>query len=386
MKDIDFDELDRAVGTVLQADASTAKDPEPALESPEPVSSSPAVSEPVAPATSLVSDSQPAAAAPASTTPTPTIKPATSPARKRGQFLDMVHPSADMRHKNTMPTTPRKTLTPLNPVVTPTPPEEKPVSDDKTAVTPVSPLAPVEATIADALPPVPVGLTDEATPQASEDTTSEMPAPAASWPDPIEFAAGNGGTNEEPSHEEAVPAIAAVSSTEGEEPSGQTPFVPGVEVEKRPLGNNQNNAALAVTPVAEAPTDIAGPELSQEINSIEANGITETEPAGAETVADAAPIPEPEKPVEPSQPAAAPKPVQPEPLVGAQSIPQQYKTAAQKPDDDADHPLFDAQEYHQPLIPAGKKKSGKGILLIVLLIVLALVGAGLGYLAFNMGL
>ena len=96
MKDIDFDELDRAVGSALGTDNNANPD----TSAPSVVSVSDDVSK--ADTTPLESGSAPAMTKPA------------SPARRRGQFLDMVHPSADMRSTTPLPSTARKTIAPIN--------------------------------------------------------------------------------------------------------------------------------------------------------------------------------------------------------------------------------------------------------------------------------
>lgn len=409
MKDIDFDELDRAVGTVLGADATAPEDAHSDAVTVE--------TKPVEPAVTPVAPTKPDE--PTSSV-TPTIKTATSPARKRGQFLDMVHPSADMRgSKTTLPTGPRKTLAPLNPSVAPSSPEET-----KPAVAEVS--APEEP----ATPPVSVPEPDaaEATTsaathdgideprdlgyaaQAENEHNAEVSAPEVTqsdepaWPDPLDVA-----TDDKTSDDTRAAESESASDGTGE-PVSQTPFVPGVEVEKRPLGGgpsvdppaplspltspdvteDSSEGASPESQVAASPSDLTGPEMSEEINSVESNGVKESQTPGDTASLQTAPqesaTPAPETPVEEPKPEVKAAPVVPDAPVGAQSIPQQYKPSEKAKDDDEDHPLFDTEEYHQPLLPTGKKKAGKSILLIVLFVVLVLVGCALGYLAFNMGL
>lgn len=409
MKDIDFDELDRAVGTVLGADAPAQKDPEAA---------------PAEPSTSVATttpDPDPAPSPLASAT----IKPATSPARKRGQFLDMVHPSADMRNaKSTMPTNQRKTIAPLNSTIqAPKPAEGEQPPVQQPAIAPED--APRELIV-----PEPSAAEVTAAPDftdtAAKHEESHIPAEAANsssptdlkendtksveetkpteevaWPDPLDVAAPE--KSDSTSLKDDTPGDASEEST------GQTPFVPGVEVEKRPLGSSPSvDPPAASSPLTspdvsddttqpvptDSQSDLSGPELSEELNSIEANGVADAEePTDTVPLPGTTPEPAPaaatEKPSVASKPEtpAAPAPVAHDAPVGAQSITPQYKQADAKTDsEDDDHPLFDTEEYHQPLLPVGKKKSGKGLLLIVLFVILVLVGCALGYLAFTMGL
>lgn len=465
MKDIDFDELDRAVGSVLgtagdNAPKSDAPVAVTAVASPDPVDASPA-STPSAdvtpvdtpPADSSSDDSSPAdtpfaatpVVAPAPVTPdvetpsdapdiaetpevpsdvdtssdTPEVKPSVSPARKRGQFLDMVHPSADMRKAPATAPIPRKKISPLTSTVS----EEKPESTEQAdsnelgeptvpfvassfaAPAPVTPdvSAPAETQEANAEPVEP-------TPQIADtpDETSQTPA----WPDPLNFGTGATNTPETPS-EVTSSAAPSVGTDFAAVEASQTPFVTDAKVDKRPLGafatQEDEDATLdvpAAPVIADETSDVSGdsPEFNSEVNSVESTGVpqAEDEATGLTGETTDAVLPEAEEPLSATAAAAAPAPEvapaevseSPAPAIDAvpapvtagvaQSIPQQYKTPGSEKDD-VSHPLFDTEEYHQPLLPDGKKKSKTGLLIIVLLIILLIVGGVLGYFAYTMG-
>ncbi len=404
MKDIDFDELDRAVGSVLGADnkaddASKTDTPATAVAtvSPKP----PTISEPAATEPDNAVE-QPKVNEEEKSVVTPEIKPSVSPARKRGQFLDMVHPSADMRKAPKMQATARKTLAPLNAVVAPEEPVSKPATE-------------VEVPSVDAVVPEP------ATPDViASQESSQNPAPAnqetpkEEWPDPLDFAkesAEVSATAQEPTLlDNAEPTVVEAS---------QTPFVADAKVDKRPLGAFASHDEASTEALVESSDDTL--EFNPEVNSIESTGVPQAEDEATgltgevpavEALSEDSPVVPPSASeadstvetgslpdeVTPAEQEAKPElskveetkvetpaPVAP---VASQtpSIPQQYKTAeAPKEDNDA-HPLFDTEEYHQPLLADGKKKSSKIILIIVMLVILLALGGALGYIAYNVGI
>ncbi len=384
MKDIDFDELDRAVGSVLGA--------EPAKESDAAVATATADPQPVA--TPAVSASDPArtsspdsSVSEANRNPA-AVSPAISPARKRGQFLDMVHPSADMTKTPKMPSAARKTVQPLNPAIAPEAPIPQPTSE--TLEAPLETTAQPAGTEADQLPD-PVAVVAEEAPETSRE----------SWPDPLDFAPVSSGSPSE-SDAEPVADIEPADEPVVAEPA-QMPFVADAKVDKRPLGAFAAQEDETADPETAAPAvngesaEEETPEFNVDVNSVESAGLSQDEPAeevissepagtgptsqhetAAEMVPDEAAEPaEIDRPTPPAAPLAAGQ---------AASIPQQYKTAeAHKPNDEA-HPLFDVEEYHQPLLTDGKKKSKKVVLIVVLLLILLVLGAALGYIAYTVGI
>lgn len=426
MKDIDFDELDRAVGSVLAGDNSAANDADATQKTDTPdVATATTVTATPDPVTSTSTDDSPTSPAPA--TPeandvpvtTPEIKPSVSPARKRGQFLDMVHPSADMRKSSPIPVNTRRTIKPLSAAVAPDASEAKsPTEEPNVSTAPESP-APIATTSTE-------GRADAS---LADSTAAEKPEPQDNvWPDPLDFAKKSPDTSEAtaettPAADEDTPVAEAT----------QTPFVTDAKVDKRPLGafapqeeEAQANEAPAAAPEAPAhpvESEEEAPEFNPEVNSVEATGVPQAEdedtgftgeapeedlalpeePAPAPVVTEPKPDveevkteePQPSE-VKPEEPAEAPEPAKPTvveaaaapapAVTGAASIPQQYKSAEPNKDDDDAHPLFDTEEYHQPLLDGGKKKAKKGVLIVVLLLVLLVIGGALGYFAFTMGI
>lgn len=371
MKDLDFDELDQAVSSVLNT-----KD-EPKKEAPVDNSAVPVEKTDDKSSEVKVEDSE-AKKDEKGETPTPSVTPTVSPAvRRRGQFLDMVHPSADMTSR--LPVTSpaaRKQLAPvsadaanLKPTAATTPAEVTKVEDDSV----------VKEDAPATVPEVPKTPAAEAADEAPE--APAKPADDIKWPDPLEISNATEATDENAKADEPDETPAAEA-----EPTG-TPFVPDVKVDKRPLGGTaiqpSDEAAselskLAETPAAvPAPTDATmsspvpteepkvpestPPELQPDVVSVEAAANREFAPDGKDIETDS----DTNKGM-------------------AQSIPQQYHTPSEKPDN-ATHPVFDTDEYHQPLLPAHSKKK-RGWLIVVIILGLLVVGAALGYFAFMAGL
>lgn len=307
-------------------------------------------------ADTTAASSQPASSTDESQTVKPLITPATSPARQRGQFLDMVHPSANMRKGSTLPSGPRKSLTPLSmaeasdspraerfaDIVAPTLStmtpvaytDTKPVAAESEASEPVaSPTQTSAATTAfspsydrDAndindvndsdndhnddsdsydTSQVP-SMTRVDMPEANEPTT-EKEVLQPSWPESINLD-DTSHTTDEPLPEPEADELEADTPTDQkdshpndlptEQPTDITPdqalFVPGVEVEKRPLGalsETKNSASYAddtaaaqtsinqsVTEQAKVEPEFSGPEFSHELNSLESDTLSEEKP------------------------------------------------------------------------------------------------------------
>lgn len=362
MKDLDFDELDQAVSSVLGANTQPKQDDDAPADKADTPAAKP---EPETPKV----DEKPKVEEKA-----PTATPAASPAvRRRGQFLDMVHPSADMTSR--LPVTSpaaRKQLAPvssdissLKPAPTPTPAEVSKVEDEAPVVEAPTPAPSVEKV--DTPEPVQDKSADE--PQKSDDVK---------WPDPLDLAGPA-----QPEIPATVPEPEHAPEEAPVEPA-TTPFVPDVKVDKRPLGGVSPQPAEAAhesetkpepeTSVAEpaesteTPDDeqkapvVTPPELQPDVVSVEAAADREFAPDGSDT-----------ETTDDTNKGMA------------QSIPQQYKTPDAKPDT-ATHPVFDTEEYHQPLLPAHGKKKSKGWLIVLIILGLLVVGAALGYVAYMAGL
>jgi len=347
MQDIDFDEIDRAVSSV------TNPSREPRAPSADEPASNPAIS----------SHSAPSLAA----------------RRSSGRFMDVVHPSSDMRPHAPAAATFRR--------------EEVSLSTERTEV----PARPAESPVTpsvEAFAPAPV----------TGPAIDEAPTRSAfHWPDPIDVAETNHiapvVTAVEPAVEPAVEIapvvedVPAVSAEDAFATSLESPFLTNAKVEKRPLGAFSFNeselpliddfphqpGAVTDTVPADAGTTIEdATELDEDILLLEADNEESNAPdepdvtssASVESV-DAAVVP---AETETSQPAPAPTPVDDTP-VGPTSITQQYKEHPST-DSQASGAIYDTSTYHQPLAHPAKK--GSSFLIIVWILALILVGAGIG--------
>lgn len=348
MKDIDFDELDRAVSSVL-----TSKDA-PVESAAEPVAVKTA-----APAPAVDVPAPPAAPSPAIVQSRQTITP--SPATRRsGRFMDVVHPSSDMKTASSPATKPR--IQPISPTVTPDPsPHPAPVADvipDVTSPEPETPKLTVAPT--------------EEHPTLDTLTTTPESSTQQAWPDPLSFE-----ENESKDTETVDAPTDVITNPEpvvSNEPS-QTPFLADAKVDKRPLGGYEPSAVetSSLQDEVESQGDIGAPvaivprELEEDVVTLDANELDQM-PAPAPKVEETEPIKE--------EKAESTTPV-------ATSIPQQYKATESAPDSET-HAIFDTDSYHQPLTPpkAGSKRVWIWVLLVGGLLI---VGAGLGALWYMAG-
>lgn len=427
--DIDFDELDRAVSSLIgkaeqpatqpkEMPGSQAAPPKPEApadestpkvahaqiaatnsaailnipEPQEPTSSQPPFTTPPAaslPTPTVVthdheSVSEPAIAKPAPVVvpqpvlapkPAPRQMPSASPAvRRGGQFMDVVHPSSDMT-TNTMG--PRST---------------RPVASSAQSVTSIP------SSVTRPVTPQPVAPRPASTQierQPSPVSSPEVPA-ETKWTDSLNFLGRLKKDTPSPAPVESEePTVIPASQTD----PLFTPFLSDAKVEKRPLNALMTSSLDEPAHVSVPTTDTATrsvpssseaivaselpPELSGDIVAIEAS-----EPPKTLDRPDTPPALPPEPTV--NRPVQTPPPKQQEtPSVrqalsaaATLSIPQQYKT---KPVDEsmAPHSMFDIEEMHQPLLTAGKQKKGAGFwfgMLLLLLLVGAAIGVGVYYL------
>lgn len=333
MKDLDFDEIDRAVNSVISNSSgdNSAKDM-PAPE-PEPVESAP---EP-------------------QTEPESTPTPPLAARRSSGQFMDVVHPSSDMR-RAAVDVPERPNITPVTP---------QPVEQPTTL-------------------PVPEPSDAENVATKAEETTGDSynDADIDKISDDISKALGN--------------------STET---SLESPFISGTKVEKRPLGafstesttegGNQdepaNKTEFAPNPITEAPfspDDTPLPaELQDDLLKIEADVSTDSE---MPTPSEDQPAPENTNPiipeseasaaVEPETAASEVSPVESTELTMPASITQQYKEQPST-GDQSTGAIYDTSTYHKSLTsPVKKKPAWKWAMYIaILLAVGGAVGAAVFY-------
>ncbi len=367
MKDLDFDELDRAVSSLMTSvpgdPAPTGDDkPEKTLtlkssdadvdgvssvsNTPAPSSTPPSVPAPSQPTPPASTPAQPS-------TNTPMVRP--TPAvpsvavRRGGRFMDVVHPSSDMKKPDA---------------------PQAPVSRHGATIAPM----PSASVSAPAEPARPTNDTPAAEPTKSASFT-EPTAPVSEWPDPLDMA----------NFKDDSPAPLT------------TPFLTGTKVEKRPLGgvpdtepapepdksgigkegltSNDANDQLPVEPA-----DIQAPlpeELQGDLVAIE-SGSAAQRVALPDKQQETPKAPE-EAPVKPPMPLPSapkkPEPAAPTEKPGATSIPQQYREEPST-GEKASGAIYDTADYHQPLAHPGKKKSSW--LWVIWIVLILLLGAGAG--------
>ncbi|MDQ5932428.1 MAG: hypothetical protein QG649_513 [Patescibacteria group bacterium] len=350
MKDIDFDELDKAVNSLMSnvPQASAAKDESAA---PVVVTNIPSSTPPVQPETAPPVSQE----APVSSPNTPRV--AAPAARRSGRFMDMVHTSSDM--------TPRTSVTPQ-------------ASREGIAITP----RPVSSDVAS--PALAPSLPVAAEPVVQED----MPDPIALTPpltQSVELQPEN--TDEEVS---STPALLADSAPL------ESPFITDAKVDKRPLN---------ATPVEEKPWLDLTAELNRESDSVVPAAVSAETSVDTENNTDQRDNDEP--PLNPQIPGLssdlvaieagtsveltqavetedAQKQVQePAAPLGAASIPQQYKT--QESSGDKSHAaIYDASEYPEPVTHPAKHRSGW--LWVLWVILLLGLGAGGAFALYSFGI
>ena len=374
MKEFDFDELDRAVNTLM---GNVPKATEPAKQDDvKTLTITPTltddkmpqlpvdVTEPVA----LASSADPVTSAVPSESREQfrSVAPA---ARRSGRFMDVIHPSAS---------TQRKASSTLG------------VSRQGVTLEPLA--SPAEETVAHVVP------TEEIVPVTHDSQESDIVADVAEvrdWPDPLEFNNASSASDDEVDQEQALDE--ALAKTEQIEPLS-SPFLADAKVEKRPLGGPVPELMLEAhtldtteqEEVSESRDDVQAPadavvlpeELQGDLMAIESD--TTAGNVTSESVTPEAAT-QPVKAVVAEKsfvtPTAAPiaAAVSAASSTGAVSIPQQYREAPSTGDQTTGS-IYDTDTYHQPLEHPAKKRTGW--LWVVWVLVLLLLGAGGGALAY----
>ena len=384
MTDIDFDELDKAVNSALK----------PALEAHEndTATQADAPAEDSAPSKDEAADEK-------RSEPAVIIKPRTSapmigrerqessvsPASKRsGRFMDMVHPSSDMASEKKVTPAPRVKIMPTENAPKPEELASEPEKKEEETAKPV-----VEPTPVPEAPALDIPNPDEApeAPQAPEPEESPEELVKSDYPDPIDVA-GPLSIAEEP-----VKDAEEAGEEEKPEPApAEAPFLPDAKVEKRPLGGftpeeiPDEPEAKSEDDESQLPPEAGLPAaLQSDVVAVESDVLPDLLPGQADEDEE---DDEREKKPKPSQEEIE-KPVPmsvPHPDDGApQSIPQQYRSEPSKTDE-APRPVFDTDQYHQPLLPAHSGKKSHVWVFILLILALLAVGGTLGYFAFMSGL
>jgi len=362
MKELDFDELDRAVNSLMtnvsKPQDSPASKNDPATAAP----SEPKSSEPPALAASSTSSLAVATkvvlprSSPRESSPTPSLA-----MRRGGRFMDVVHPSSDMKKPTvSSPTASREGM---NVQPTTRVPSSVDAAEERRK-------APAETPATDTLSSTPV---------------------KSDWPDPLEMNSFAKDT-EQPMPPEATEST--VEEVDKEQGPLTSPFLPDTKVEKRPLGGLAVELSESLSQVGQSSNDatvhdpedqlpalpkdvepILPEELHKDLVAIESdNGIVENQ-SETPTVVSA---PSSEKLVVSQSSALAraetARETIPQPA-GPTSIPQQYREEPSTGDQESGA-IYDTDTYHQPLAHPAKKKSGW--LWVVWILLILLLGAGGG--------
>jgi hypothetical protein len=313
MTDFDFDELDKAVNNALTGTSTPAAQPQPKVvetPTPEVVADEPA----------------PVVAAPVSATPVVTSAPAAR--RSAGRFMDMVHPSSDMRTQTTGDTS----------GANPTVPQ---ATQGKAAFPDIYPVEPLQAA---------------ETPQ----TISELPLTLEDdWSKPLES------------------PFLPDTKVEKRPLGGEAPTAVNFDPEELLEAPDDPRLDAHTMPDPIEFAQQAPEEVSQE---------APTQPEPEQTAEEDAPLPLPELKMheEPEEVKPVPdgaygagsfQPAEAEPA-GPASITQQYQEKPAAPVETG--AIYDTEAYHQPLTHAPKKSAGIwAVVWIVLLIALGgAAGAG----------
>ncbi len=361
MSDFDFDELDRAVSGVIGGE-STDEQPKPAPDAPR----EPSVAAPVSAAVS--EGEKPVLSS-------PITRSAPAARRSSGRFMDMVHPSSDMRTRET-------------PAVIPAPKPEEAAAPSPVAAEPQAP-APVVAEINnDLAAPTEDPLASPFLPDAKvekrplgggapiaadmklEDLLDEpgdpllgtgkqedlLEAPddprlsATTMPDPIDFAESLSGQQEQVAQDEE-----AATQEDSSLPAHDAPEA------ALPVDSKESTDESLVLDTSEQQASSDSEKVSQTEASVEAPSSPEQESTPTEELTSEN-HPELIAATEVEQPT------------GPTSITQQYtEQPSSKQESGA---IYDTESYHQPLAKPAKKHSG--LLVIVWILLLVVLGAGAG--------
>lgn len=395
MSELDFDELDKAVNNLmsgvpkveppknddiktLDIDSTLPESSRPSLDELNnaltSVNGAPKTDEPASPATSTP------AAAPLAT-------------RRAGRFMDVVHPSSDMKNAaKPMASRQGTTIEPATKKV------------DEMAASVLQPAKPDE-------PKEDNHVESEPTPVADDHAAAHA---QNEWPDPLEMSGYQPEADTKADVEEKTETVPAVTEQADDDDDDAvfslddledttpepltSPFITDAKVEKRPLGGPATDSAPVTEPVVttaaaeeeenttDDPNDqlpaktadvapILPPELQKDLMAIETDGDTSAHSSPVEEAPEANPAENAESKPESAKTETEPeKPVSEIPVpTGPTSIPQQYKEE-ESTSDQTNGGIYDTNNYHQPLAHPVKKKSGW--LWIVWILLLLIIGGG----------
>lgn len=376
MKDLDFDELDRAVNSLMagvpKASATPSQPAEKMLEISSTANDNEASRGDIGNKRELSAATLPVKTA--VSRGSVSSSPEAPALRRGGRFMDVVHPSSAMKK----------------------PEPARPVSRQGVTIAPEKALTTLkESTSALATP-----LEVPSPPIAKPDTKTSSPAARSDWPDPLEIAGFDDEKEVEKEGESAPTQVETVESTpikptESAEAPLISPFLSDTKVDKRPLGANATTTLPDNEPVNpdtasseelddQLPATLADTkpllpeELHGDLMAIESDTTEpDTEPANEkeDIPAVTSKREESSKPEVKKDPEM-PKPEQPMPVpTGPVSIPQQYKEepSSDQPESGA---IYDTDSYHQPLAHPAKQKSGW--MWVVWIVLILLLGVGVG--------
>lgn len=385
MKDIDFDELDRAVNSLMSGvpkSAPVKNDDVKVLTLDAKLTEPVAPQSPSQPVTAPAELVQPTdvtdAPAPTAAEESAASSVSSVAARRAGRFMDVVHPSSDM----TKATPPARGVSRQGVTIEPRP-----------AVPAPSVGQPVVA-------PEPVSAPTAAAEPASVVAPKEEAPSTNDWPDPLDMPTGESEPASAPEPlESAVQEVAAEPAPSANEPSEPlvSPFLADAKVEKRPLGGAAPAQADTKADKAEEPdhSPVLGVMAADSPSDDDTDSQLPPEPVETQ-----APLPEElrgdlmaiESDTSPvvespeAEPASAPAAETPRPAAPAQptptgpsSIQQQYKEEPST-GDQTSGAIFDAAAYHQPLThPAKKKSSWPWIVGVIVILLLGAAGGAALY-------
>lgn len=336
MKEFDFDELDRAVNSLVNPPSATA-------DSPATVNSNVDINTtPAAETDPVVATTANSAADSPTSTPVTSVNPSSIAERRRsGRFMDVVHPSSDMKTATNTTSRSREEIK-----VAPREDVNKDMSQDGAGSI----------------------VTQPDTAESNTVNTETSPVEA---------------TRPEPEHEPQITPELTVDETLNVAEGANSPFLADAKVEKRPLGafsgeNNDEQQPNSPAPPNENKQDTTDTTIDKPLDQQP----TESQPL-APIGHDEADTPLPAElqddllsiESDTATPAVSDTPVRDDEPVGPTSITQQYKAA---PSSNHEKPgeIYDTKAYHKALKGPAKKKSSWW--LVVWIILLLVVGAGAG--------
>lgn len=406
MKELDFDELDKAVSSLMGGITKTG----PVESSDEKtLTIDPSLADGEVPTFDVIN--KPAVThddTSEKVTEGPVSSSTPLASRRGGRFMDVVRPSSDMRNHSSPKGVSRQGIS-IEPRSSGSSTITSKVSDSE------------DEPVVDKVPASNFHENQPSTPLL--ETSEEALISEHAWPDPLELSTSSETslsddtptvweqetTNEEPVEDDTQSSKVATDddSTVSDESSSlsqvaltpmTSPFISDAKVEKRPLGGNNppqsdqaeepdHSPVLGVMAQDSEISDDASAQLPAQPEDVEKPLPEELRSELMAIESDSHSF-EHEEAVTPVTPAALPQstpepPKQPEVPTGPSSIPQQYKEEPSTGDQTSGS-IFDTDSYHQPLAHPAKKKSGW--LWVIAIIVILILGAAGGAALYFLGI